>query len=439
MKYPSRGDYETAVRYLDKFVFDSVLRVGEPVKQAQNPNFLLSSNGGNAIVFVIQTNPKKYALKCWVKDLCDLKIRYKAIDDYLKTVKLPYFVDFAYQEQGILVNGQKFPIIRMEWIDGISFRDFISNNIQNPVYIRDFAENFLEMVTSLHQKNISHGDLQHGNIMVQKNNGDICLIDYDSLYVPQLSNEKDNIKGLPGYRHPNRKNLNKLSPKSDYFSELVIYLSLLVISENSHYWTKIEKEERLLFSEEDLERPRLSPIFAELTKLSPEIVYFTLELEKFCQESDIEALQPLEKLVTAYGGSKVIWDFIPNSTPNLSPPPLISIDLNPPAFDVFTKNKPQSSTANVSNSDPWSKLDTNSSSAWDKLDGSQASTKNSWDKLDGSQAPQNHDWDKLGQPDHSKPTGLTIDENIWDKFNHIWNKLLNSVSSIWDKVVNWFN
>ncbi len=57
----------------------------------------------------------------------------------------------------------------MEWIDGISFTTFLANNINNPAHIRDFAGKFLEMVKVLHQNNISHGDLQHGNIMVRKN------------------------------------------------------------------------------------------------------------------------------------------------------------------------------------------------------------------------------------------------------------------------------
>jgi hypothetical protein len=188
---------------------------------------------------------------------------------------------------------------------------------------------------------------------------------------------------LPGYQHLNRNKLTKLSPKSDYFSELVIYLSLLAISEKPSYWENIEQEERLLFSEKDLANPRSSPIFAELAKLSPEIIYFTLELEKFCRQPDIESLQPLENLVSAYGGAKIALDFPPNIKSNLSSPPIIPVDLNNPAWNIFTKtsatkpivpvdinspdwdkfietNTTQPVTAKVSDSDPWNKLDTNS-------------------------------------------------------------------------------
>jgi len=433
MKYPLRGEYDTAVRKLDQFVLDSVLNVGKPVMQPKKPNFLRAYCGGKAIVYEIQTNTKKYALKCWLEELSDLKIRYKAIDEYLEKVKLPYFVDFSYNEQGILVDGQKFPIIRMEWIDGISLTDFLANNINHPANIRDFAGKFLEMVTVLHQNNISHGDLQHGNIMVRKN-GAICLIDYDSLYVPQLKNEKDNIKGIPGYQHPNRNKLIKLSPKSDYFSELIIYLSLLAISEKPSYWKKIEQEERLLFSDKDLDITKSPQIFAELKNLSDEVQYFTLELEKFCRESDIEKLQPLEDLVTAYTGSKVSWDFVPNAIPNLSAtstiPAQIPIDLKSSGWDILTTNTTKSPTVNksitvnVASSDPWNKLDRNQSNAWDKLDGNKTPT---------------NTWDKFGQLEESKKTESATEENSWNKFDNMWNKLLKSVSSVWSNFVKWFN
>jgi serine/threonine protein kinase len=419
MKYPLRNEYNTAVRNLDKFVLDDILKQGTPVKQTSNPNFLRSYNGGKAIVYEIEINTKKYALKCWVEDLGDLKNRYQEIDHYLQTVKLSYFVDFSYKEKGILVNGEKFPIIRMEWVDGISFKRFVANNITNPVYIRDFADQFLEMVKMLHQNNISHGDLQHGNIMMRKNDGKICLIDYDSLYVPRLSNERDNTRGVPGYQHPKRGNklAAKLSPKSDYFSELIIYLSLLVISEKPTYWQHIEQEERLLFSDKDLLKPDASQIFTKLKTLSPEIQYFTRELEKFCQESDIETLQPLENLVTAYTGSKVSWDFPKIKIPNLSPPPPISVDLNNPAWDTFVMGAlSKSGSVNVSGSNNWDKFDANSS-VWDKFDVNK---------------PAIDDWDKFDQG--NKPS-----ERIWDKFDIIWNKILKSVSSIWNRFVNWFN
>ena len=62
--------------------------------------------------------------------------------------------------------------------------------------------------------------------------GDIFLIDYDSFYCVELQGEKDIITGLVDYQHPLRKTNNIIHEKIDYFSELIIYLSILAIAEN---------------------------------------------------------------------------------------------------------------------------------------------------------------------------------------------------------------
>ena len=71
--------------------------------------------------------------------------------------------------------------------------------------------------------------MQHGNIMV-KDGGQLVLVDYDSMYVPALDGWDEEIKGLQGYQHEARWKNKKLAPKADYFSELIIYLSLLGLS-----------------------------------------------------------------------------------------------------------------------------------------------------------------------------------------------------------------
>ena len=408
MQYPLRSDYETAVRKLDTFVYDSVLKSGKPVVKTQDPNFLRSYSGGKAVVFEIKTNSKKYALKCWVEDLGNLKNRYKEIEKYLKKSQLPYFVDFSYNEQGIFVKNTKLPIVRMEWVEGINLKTFIDNNINQTIHIRNLAEKFLEMVKTLHQEQISHGDLQHGNIMIRKD-GTICLIDYDSLYVPQLSNEEDNIKGLPGYQHPKRNDLTKLSPKVDYFSELVIYLSLLILAEEPSYWPSIKGQERLLFSYDDLVTPYSSKIFRKLKNhSSDEIQYFTKKLENFCTEPNIENLIPLEYLVNDYGGT---CDLVSNgntSKPNLHSP-------QPVNKNNTLKNDWDSKFSYSNKTVDWdSKFDPKTSVDWSK-----------------TSKPTPH---RTPDPDHRKNTyeklNSSSNENIWDKF-------FKSVSSIWQKLIKW--
>ena len=117
------------------------------------------------------------------------------------------------------------------------------------------------------------------------------------------------------------------------------------------------------------------------------------------------------------------WGFTSNnSTPSPYPPP----SSQGWTFSPNGVQKPsQTSPKNTTSSDPWKKLEPNSSSAWDKFD--------------TGKTPPPTDWDKLPQQPRKEPPVPIPDENIWDKFDNIWKKLTTSVSSIWNKILNWFN
>jgi serine/threonine protein kinase len=153
------------------------------------------------------------------------------------------------------------------------------------------------MVEQLHRVSISHGDLQHGNILV-RNNGSLVLVDYDSIYVPSLKGYKDEIKGLVGYQHPARWENTYISEKNDYFSELIIYTSILALSYFPNLWRElnIENTETLLFSSEDINSGGNSSIFRKLES-HPQLKDLSIAIKKALQCKSIEDLLPLEKAI----------------------------------------------------------------------------------------------------------------------------------------------
>ena len=298
MLWPTPADYAQAVGgYPDVCLLDPKLKGGKPKKTPANQLHVYT--GGFSTVFPIDVVYNNYALRCWYKEIGDSKNRYEKIDDYLKQVQLPYFVGFEYVPEGILIDGKKWPITRMEWVNGETLRDFIEHNLHDPNIFAIVADEFQKMFESLHVHNISHGDLQSGNIMLRKNGKDISikLIDYDSLFVPALRGHKSPTPGLPEYQHPSRNDI--CDEKMDYFSELVIYLSFLSLSENTKLWNecKGKTEKGLLFSGDDLENPGQSDIFKELDSLSPEIQKLTATLKDYCAITSIDQLQPLEAIL----------------------------------------------------------------------------------------------------------------------------------------------
>ena len=311
MRYPSRTDYTQAVgSYPHISILDPELKGGNPRRGSNN--HLMVYSGGFSTVFPIDLLSNTYALRCWIADIAEAETRYEEISVYLKQCGLPHFVDFEYVPEGILVNGDKLPIIRMEWADGDTLCDFINKNLQDAGCLKTAAAEFKMMVETLHTHQISHGDLQDGNILLKRNGDDveIKLIDYDSVFVPALHGQPDEIVGVPAYQHPQRiAGGRSANEKMDYFSELVIYLSLLSLSEKPDLWSQFgaPTEKRLLFIAEDFKSPDQSDVFRELENLSPDIKHLSSKLKEFCKLS-VDQLEPLEAVLPRTSPAQAAYD-----------------------------------------------------------------------------------------------------------------------------------
>ena len=311
MSWPSLVDYAQAVDGFPHIsILDPELQGGTPRRGANNN--LIVYSGGFSGVFPIEVLSNTYALRCWTRDIGDAETRYKEVSDYLKQYRLPYFVDFAYVPEGILVNGIKYPITRMEWAEGNMLCDFIEHNLQDARCLKTAAAEFQKVVAALHAHQISHGDLQDGNILLKRSGTDveIKLIDYDSVFVPSLRGQPDNIVGLPEYQHPQRMiGGGQANEKVDYFSELVIYLSLLGLAEKPDLWSQFgdRTEKGLLFIAEDFKNPDQSDVFRELENLSLDVKQLASKLKEFCKLS-LDQLEPLEVVLPKTSPAQVAYN-----------------------------------------------------------------------------------------------------------------------------------
>jgi serine/threonine protein kinase len=260
---------------------------------------LVMYTGGFCVVFPFLVANKKMAIRCWHVKVEDSKRRAKRISEKLKSIRLPYFVEFSYEENAILTTSGLQPIVKMAWVEADNLKKFLGKNINNPSLLKVLADNFLEMVKVLHQFQISHGDLQHGNILV-KNDGSLVLVDYDSICIPELVGENEEIKGLVGYQHHSRFKNQKLTPTADYFSELVIYLSILILIELPSLWSElnIEDTEELIFTKKDYDSLGNSEIFRRLFICNnSQIKNLARTLAIYCTKNSILELDPLEEAI----------------------------------------------------------------------------------------------------------------------------------------------
>lgn len=253
--------------------------------------------GGFSVVFPVDVNGTKWAFRCWHNTLDDAQARIKLLSSELKQSKLPYFVDFTYEDSGILVNGRSYPTTRMKWINGLDLKEFICQNKHDRGKLINLAGRFFTMTQDLHKKGIAHGDLQHENIIVNKS-GRIFLIDYDSMYVPVFSGlkAKNTTNGKDGYQHPAREHCVYAGEKLDYFSEIVILISILAVAVNPNLADKyqFEDSDSLLFRKSDFLDLTNKEVYKDIIALGEPLDVLMKVLLNYLKQSDIEDLAPID-------------------------------------------------------------------------------------------------------------------------------------------------
>jgi len=271
---------------------DSLIQHGTFEKTSRGLRYY---SGGFTVVFPVAVKGEKWAFRCWHSELGNVRKRFQIVSNYINNLKSSYFCDFFYCDEGIVVDGKTYPTTRMKWVDGETINSYIESHINDPESLKSLASSFISMVEFLHEKKIAHGDLQHGNIIVQ--NGEIRLVDYDSIFVPGLEKHSDIITGKADFQHPKRKDAKIASEKLDYFSELVIYLSIYSISVKPELVNDFSIDDSLLFKASDWEDFINSKIYNALNSIDNDDIKLLLNiLVDYLKENNINNLRPFTEV-----------------------------------------------------------------------------------------------------------------------------------------------
>lgn len=222
-------------------------------------------SGAFASVFSLTTaSGRRYAVKCFTREVTDQETRYRAISDHLAGLSHRWKVAFDYLAQGVLVDGRWYPILKMEWVEAASLTQWIEQHLQDRSALAALADHFVALVADLTAAGIAHGDLQHGNMLVTPD-GSLRLVDYDGMYVPALAGLSAAEMGHRNYQPPTR-SATDFGPLIDRFSAWVIYLSLVALAIEPTLWHQLRERdaEHLLLAEDDFKDPAASPRFPAL-------------------------------------------------------------------------------------------------------------------------------------------------------------------------------
>ena len=260
-KWPSPQDFNEAIQNPNTCFADTSLRNGTVALNSLGLPRVESGNFAN--VYKVTCPDATFAVRCFTHQVADVAARYGLLSDFILNDDLIYTVTFHFQEQGIRVGKDWFPIVKMEWVDGDHFIPWIERNVEHPQNFIKLADNFLSMMSDLQQARIAHGDLQHGNIIIVDN--DFRLVDYDGMFVPGMAGMTSNELGHSNYQHP-RRDKSHFGSYLDNFSAWLIFASLEMIARDSSLWHDIGKKdgETILFTASDLSSPENSLTFRRL-------------------------------------------------------------------------------------------------------------------------------------------------------------------------------
>lgn len=262
--WPSPQDFNEAIQDARTAFDDSSLKQGEAELNMMGMPKVAS--GAFASVYKLQCPEKNWAVRCFLNPVKDRQYRYEQLSKYICSDDLTSTVDFEYVGRGIRVGPDFYPILKMEWVEGIPFHLYIEEALSRTDNLLPLINEFRTMVESLHYAGIAHGDLQHGNIIVQDNH--LVLVDYDGMFVPSLSMEQSNEIGHPNYQHPSR-DKNHFGAYLDNFSSWLIDTSLVALHHDPELWSKFNGgDECLLFRRRDLLDPAKSQLFSCLQEHS---------------------------------------------------------------------------------------------------------------------------------------------------------------------------
>ncbi len=287
--YPTIGEYNQLIQKKGGNAFRTLYDISLIPSRTAPIKVYLFGSGAYAAVFKGSINGSNYAIRCFLTADDETINRYKIICNRLKSIQSEWKTDCEFLDDEIQFNGKLYPVLKMEWLNGILINQFVSNNITDNNVLNELQMKLVAISNDLEKNKIGHGDLQCGNIIITGTsaNFQIKLLDYDGMYVPDLAYKRAIEKGRSEFQHPKR-TFNNYNPEMDRFSFWVIITALEALKIDKTLWREVMQGgfntlDNFLFTVQDFLDPNQSTLFNRLYKLNSSVLNFYLDkLKSFC-------------------------------------------------------------------------------------------------------------------------------------------------------------
>ena len=277
-------------------------------------------SGNFASVYELHCNGTRWAVRCFVRQVPGQQGRYSRLSQHLNSLTTPYLVNFEYMLKGILVKGEWYPIVKMQWVEGVPLNTFIEEHVNEPETLSKLAADWRAMMKALGEHKLAHGDLQHGNVMVTPNN-ELRLVDYDGMFAPIFGRGRAPELGHINFQHP-RRTADFYQEDLDNFSALVVYTSIRAIAADPELFQKFYTVDNLILSSSDYKNPLNSAVFARLKQSKDLGVQQLAKLLEKCCVGPVECVPDFGAVMDTLdaGGSLESMQLKAATAPTLSRP-----------------------------------------------------------------------------------------------------------------------
>ncbi len=257
--------YQEAMQHPERNLHDPVLKSAK----VDTDVFGLPkvASGGFALTYKLSSGIRSWAVRCFHKRKTGLHDRYARIHEHLRPLRSNYFLDFEFQDQGLSINGAIVPIVKMQWGTDPTLDEFTRLHCNDAIAMRNVCYGIKSLSDFLTDSGISHGDLQHGNILVGDHGKRLVLIDYDGMVVPSLRGIGTTELGLQDYQHPGRLAIHG-DENIDRFSLIVLYVTFRVLEKVPEHYARFCDGMNLVFKRRDYLDPGESPALKTLADIN---------------------------------------------------------------------------------------------------------------------------------------------------------------------------
>ncbi len=302
MSWPVSQDYNEAVQNPGLCFGDPDLRAAEPVTNALGLPVPCSGSFADVYHLSHPASGVSWAVKCFTRPVPGRQERYHEISRHLRRARFPFTVEFTYLAEGIRVRGQWYPVVKMEWVEGLLLNQFVRDNLGRPALLDALTNLWGRMARRLREADVAHGDLQHGNVLLVPGSKTtslaLKLIDYDGMYVPALAGKPAGEVGHPAYQHPQRIREATAGVEVDRVPLLVVAAALRCLAvAGPRLWKRYDTGDNLLFRQADLKAPEESPLFHELWRLDDELAHVLVGRLALACHDPIEQAPPVTEFL----------------------------------------------------------------------------------------------------------------------------------------------